>query len=57
MKGDDRMTGRYVNCPAVYRKLGRRVTLMDRIRRWLHRPESPDVYEIIGYCAPIYPGK
>ena len=51
------MTGRYVHCPEVYRKIGRRVTLLDRLRRWIHRPKKPDVYEIIGYCAPIYPGK
>lgn len=51
------MTSRYVYCPMTSRKLGRRVTLLDRLRRWIHRPQKPDVYEIIGYCAPIYPGK
>lgn len=51
------MTSRYCNNPAVFGRIGRRVTLIERIRRRFRRVEQPDVYEIIGYCAPIYPGK
>ena len=50
------MTSRYVYCPMTSRKLGRRVSLMTRLRRWL-RNDKPDLYEIIGYCTPVYPGK
>jgi len=39
------------------KRIGRRVTLATRIRRALAKKEKPDVFEIIGYCAPIYPGK
>lgn len=53
------MTSRYVYCPMTPKRIGRRVTLMDRIRRARakRRSEQPDVYETIGYCAPVYPGK
>lgn len=51
------MTSRYVYCPMTSRKLGRRVTLLERIRRKFRHVEKPDVYQVIGYCAPIYPGK
>lgn len=53
------MTSRYVFCPMTAKRIGRRVTLLDRIRRSRARrkQERPDVYEVIGYCSPIYPGK
>ena len=53
------MKSRYCYCPMTPRRIGRRVTLMDRIRRnrAKRRQEQPDVFEIIGYCAPVYPGK
>lgn len=53
------MKSRYIYCPMTSKRIGRRMTLMDRIRRSRARrkQERPDVFEIIGYCAPIYPGK
>ncbi len=53
------MTSRYVFCPMTSKRIGRRMTLMDRIRRSRARrkQERPDVYEIIGYSSPIVPGK
>ena len=50
------MTGRYVYCPMTAKRIGRRVTLMDRIRRRraLRNREMPDVCMIIGYNAPVY---
>lgn len=51
------MKCRYIYCPMTPKRIGRRVTLATRIRRALAKPEKPDVYEIIGYCAPIYPRK
>ena len=58
-KGGVNMKCRYIYCPMTPRKIGRRVTLATRIRRAIARAraEKPDVYEIIGYCSPIYPGK
>jgi hypothetical protein len=56
-KGGKSMTGRYIYCPMTAKRIGRRVTLIDRIRRAIRRKDRPDVYEIIGYCSPIYPGK
>ena len=51
------MTSRYVKCPAVYKRIGFRRSLMDRIRRRIRRREEPDLFPICGYNAPIYPGK
>lgn len=51
------MKSRYCYCPMTAKRIGRRVTLMDRIRRKLRKVDYPDVYEIIGYCSPIFPGK
>lgn len=53
------MKCRYVYCPMTPKRIGRRVTLMERVRRSRarRRHEVPDVYEVIGYCAPIFPGK
>lgn len=50
------MTSRYVYCPMTSKRIGRRVTIMSRIRRWLNRRE-PDMFPIIGYNGPVYPGK
>lgn len=53
------MKSRYCYNPMTPKKVGRRVTLMDRIRRSRARRkrEQTDVFEIIGYCAPIIPHK
>ena len=53
------MKSRYIYCPMTPKRIGRRVTLATRIRRAIARAraEKPDVYEIIGYCSPVYPGK
>lgn len=51
------MTSRYVYCPMTSRKLCRRITLIERIRRRFRRVDVPDVFPICGYNAPIYPGK
>jgi hypothetical protein len=43
------------------KKIGRRVTMMDRFRRWKkereNRKNAPDVYQVDGFYQPIYPGK
>ena len=51
------MKSRYCYNPMTPKRIGRRVTLADRIRKLLRNTEQPDVYEVIGYCAPVYPGK
>ena len=51
------MKSRYCYNPMTPKRIGRRVTLMDRMRKALRRTEKPDVYEVIGYCAPIIPHK
>lgn len=53
------MKSRYCYNPMTPKRIGRRVTLADRIRRRRaqRRQGRPDVYEIIGYGAPVYPGK
>ena len=53
------MKSRYCYCPMTPKRIGRRVTLADRIRRAMakRRQAQPDVFEVIGYCAPGYPGK
>ena len=50
------MTSRYCYCPMTSRKLGRRVSLLTRIRRWARRNE-PDLFPTCGYNAPVFPGK
>lgn len=49
------MTSRYIYCPLTSKRLCRRVTLMDRIRRRLRRREEPDLYPIGNYNAPVFP--
>lgn len=53
------MTSRYCYCPMTSKKLGRRVTLADRFRRWKaqRRMPKPDVFPVTGFNAPVYPGK
>ena len=58
MKGAWKNTSRYVYCPNIKRKIGRRVTLMDRIRRRRAQKRNViDVFPICGYDNPVYPGK
>ena len=51
------MKSRYCYCPMTAKRIGRRVTLADRVRRWLRRPEKPDIFTVTGYNEPIYPSK
>ena len=51
------MKSRYCYNPMTPKRIGRRLTLVERIRRALRNAEKPDVYEVIGYCAPIIPHK
>lgn len=53
------MKCRYCYCPMTAKRIGRRVTLLDRIRRAraMRRMEQPDVFPVCGYNSPIYPGK
>lgn len=51
------MKSRYCYCPMTSKRLGQRLTLMDRLRRWKHRRANRvDVFPVTGYFAPIYPG-
>lgn len=52
------MTSRYCYCPEVYKKLGRHVGWLTRIRRRRAMIRAiPDVFPICGYNQPVYPGK
>lgn len=55
------MTSRYCYCPMTAKRIGRRVSLLGRFRRWKRiRQEmrnAPDLYPVGNYNAPIYPGK
>lgn len=53
------MKSRYCYCPMTAKRIGRRVTLMDRIRRnrAIRQAVQPDVFRVTGFSAPIYPGK
>lgn len=52
------MKCRYCYCPMTARRIGRRVTLFDRIRRnRAQKRNAYDLYPVVGYNAPIYPGK
>lgn len=51
------MKSRYIYCPMTAKRIGRRVTLLERIRRDFRRCAKPDVFTVTGYNAPIYPGK
>ena len=52
------MKSRYCYCPMTAKRIGRRVTLLDRIRRNKAIKRSlPDVFPVCGYNAPVFPGK
>ncbi len=53
------MKSRYCYCPMTAKRIGRRVTILDRIRRRkaMKRQTFSDLYPIVGYYAPTYPGK
>ena len=45
---------RYWAAPEVYRKIGRRLTLADRFRKWKRRRAEPDLYPVTGYFPPVW---
>lgn len=53
------MTSRYCYCPMTNGHIGRRVTIIDRIRKWRNerkrRNNEPDVFTVTGYYPPYYP--
>lgn len=51
------MTGRYVYCPMTAKRVGRRVTILDRIRRRFRARSVPDMFCVTGFEQPIYPAK
>lgn len=54
-------TGRYFYTPARQKRIGRRVTVFERIRRryrrWKNREFEPDLYIVTGYFPPVYPSR
>lgn len=55
------MTSRYCYCPATAKRIGRRMTLADRFRRWQRirrdRRKQPELFQFGNYYAPVYPCK
>ena len=52
------MKSRYCYNPMTAKKIGRRVTLIDRIRRnRALKRIGFDVFPVNGYSSPVYPGK
>lgn len=53
------MTSRYCFCPMTAKRIGRRVTLIDmlRKRRALKRMAKPDLFPVTGFYEPVYPRK
>lgn len=52
------MKSRYCYYPMTAKRIGRRVTLLDRIRkRRAQKRNRIDVFPICGYGSPVYPGK
>jgi len=51
------MKSRYIYCPMTSKRIGRRLTVMDRIRRWLRGTNRADVYQVTGFFPPVFPGK
>lgn len=50
------MKSRYCYCPMTAKRIGRRVTLLYKIRqRRAMKKMIPDVFPICGYNAPVYP--
>ena len=53
------LKSRYCFNPAHAPKIGRRVTMVSRIRRWINKRRNgrPDVFMVTGYFNPVYPRK
>jgi hypothetical protein len=55
------MKSRYCYNPMTSKRIGQRLTIADRFRRWKREREErrnwPDVFMVTGYNPPIYPGK
>lgn len=52
------MKSRYIYCPMTSKRIGRRVTILDRIRRARARRKLvPDMFPVTGYFSPVFPGK
>lgn len=55
------MKSRYIYCPMTSKRIGRRVTLADRFRKWIYerkkRRNEPDVFMVTGFYPPVYPEK
>ena len=51
------MKSRYCYCPMTAKRIGRRVTLADRFRKWRKQREQPDLFMVTGFNAPVFPGK
>lgn len=56
------MKSRYCYCPMTARRIGRRVTLFDRLRKWQRqraerRNAEPDLFLFSDFNRPVYPGK
>ena len=52
------MKSRYCYCPMTAKRIGRRTTLMERIRRRMAQKRNEcDLFPVCGYNSPVYPGK
>lgn len=53
------MKSRYCYCPMTSRRIGKRLTLWERIKRDFRKASKPrpDVFQICGYNQPMFPGK
>lgn len=51
------MKSRYCYCPMTAKRIGHRKTLLECIRLRKRRKKQPDLFPIVGYNAPVYPGK
>lgn len=51
------MKSRYCYCPMTAKRIGRRLTMLERLRRWLKAKPTPDLFMVTGFEAPIYPTK
>ena len=51
------MKSRYCFCPMTAKRIGRRLTLWERIKRDFRKSNRPDMFPICGYNQPIFPGK
>ena len=55
------MKSRYCFNPSIRQKIGHRLTIAERFRRWRflleERKNAPDVYTVTGYNQAIYPHK